>query len=510
MIQSTDSTVAGSGNRFLIATSVMLTTIMVILDTTVVNVSLPNMMAALGTTSDQITWVLTSYIVATAIIIPLSGYLAGRFGRKRLMFWSVVGFILSSAACGQAGTLTEMVVFRLLQGAFGASVIPLSQSIMVDTFDEKQRGKAMAVWGIGIMLGPILGPTLGGYITNHLDWRWIFYINVPLGLLNLAMILTFLPASSAGKPSRADWLGALFLATGIGALQTALDRGNQEDWLNSYLIVALFAVSVLALGTFVLRSFKRDDAILKISLLVDRNLAISSLMMLAFGLGLYGTIALQPIMMVQLFGYPAETTGLIMAPRGLASAAGMSMVALLINRTGPRALILAGLVLAASGSYLMSRLSLLADSSWILWTGVVQGLGMGMIFVPLTTLAYQTLSKTQTDNGSSIYNLARTIGSSIGISIASTIATRTSQINWNTLGGHIDPYNPALQQWLQNKGLTISDPLAAQLLGEELARQSGMLGFVDAFHFIALSFVALAPLLLLLKGGRNSGGLPLY
>ena len=257
--------------RWLIGAAVMLTTVMVILDMTIVNVSLPHMMGALGATSDQITWVLTTYIVVNAIFIPMTGFFAALAGRKRLMLISIGGFVVSSALCGQAHTLTEMVVFRAFQGAFGAAVIPLSQAILIDAFPAKERGKAMALWGIGVMLGPVLGPTLGGFITQHLTWRWVFYINVPVGVINILMVSRFLRNSDSHRVN-ADWWGVLLMAVGIGALQWVLDRGNQDNWFASTLILSLSIISGFALIFFIMRSWGRNDSVAQIQLLKDRNL----------------------------------------------------------------------------------------------------------------------------------------------------------------------------------------------------------------------------------------------
>jgi DHA2 family multidrug resistance protein len=493
---------AATAPRWLVAIAVMLATVMVILDMTIVNVALPHMMGALGATADQITWVLTAYIVMEAVFIPLTGFFSARLGRRRLMLASVCGFIITSALCGQAESLAEMVFFRLLQGAFGAAVVPLSQSIMVDSFPAQERGKAMALWGVGIMLGPILGPTLGGYITQHLEWRWVFYINVPVGILNL-LLITQVVRGEPAKAARADWFGALLLATGIGSLQTMLDRGTQEGWFQSAFIVALACASLAGVVSFVIRSWRRDDSILQLHLLKDRNLAAASLMMAVFGLGLFGVIALQPLMLERLFDYPAQTTGLIMAPRGLASAIGMFLVSRLIQRVGAPVLIFAGLVLAASGTYVMTWYNLSLYPDWIIWPSVLQGMGMGMVFVPLSTIAYNTLPAEATDQGSAIFNLARTVGSAMGISVAATVLTHMTQVNWNRLGGNINPFNPALQDWLAVKGMTLWEPLTPRLLASELGRQASMLGFIDAYWFIMWSFVLLAPLLLILRHARR-------
>jgi len=487
-----------TASKILTATAVLLAVMMVILDMTVVNVALPHMMGALGATPDQITWVLTSYIVAEAVIIPTSGFFAERFGRKRVILVSVTGFVIASMLCGQATSLAEMVIFRLLQGAFGASVVPLSQAIMVDTFEAKNRGKAMAIWGIGILLGPIMGPTVGGFITDHLGWQWVFYINVPIGIINLALIVAYLKQTPI-FPASADWVGALLLATGVGSLQMLLDRGNGDGWLASNFIVALIIISVACLTAFAVRSFRRPDAILRLNLLKDHNLATATFMIMAFGVGMLSTIALQPLFLEHLLGYPASTAGLVMAPRGIAVAFGMVFVATTINRFEPRWLVLIGLSLAAIGTYATTWYNLDVDKFWIIAPGVVQGLGMGMIFVPLSTLAYQTLPKEASDQAAGIFNLARTIGGSIGIAIAATVLTRASHANWQSLGAGINPYNPALKSWLDSTGLSISDPHALQMLGVELTRQATMIGFIEAFGFVTLSFLVLIPLVLLLR-----------
>ncbi|MCB1494034.1 MAG: DHA2 family efflux MFS transporter permease subunit [Rhodobiaceae bacterium] len=489
---------AGGKSTLLVSIAVMLATIMVIIDMTVVNVNLAEMMGGLGATADQITWVLTSYIVAEAVTIPLGGILAKRYGRKRVIFLSVTGFVITSALCGQAGTLSEMVIFRLAQGVFGASIIPVSQSVMIDAFPPKARGRAMAIWGIGIMLGPILGPTLGGYISEHLSWRWVFYINLPVGLLNLLLIAAFLDETER-EQAPADWLGALFLITGVGALQTVLDQGNQKDWFQSNLIVVMALISAAGLIAFVLRSHGRRDAILRIDLLQDRNLATASFMMMAFGLGMFGTIALQPLMLSELFGYPPETIGMVMAPRGMAAAVGMFTVAGLINRLDPRYLVTTGLVLSATGSVMMGWIDLNADAFWIIVPSIVQGLGMGMIFVPLSTLAFATLERRDTDFGSGIFNLSRTIGSSIGISVAATILTHKTHVARGRLADHLVPSDPNFLAWLEQHHLSLDSPQALHMVQQIYSGQAAMLGFINTFTFIAVSFAVLAPLVLLLR-----------
>lgn len=488
----------GRTSRLLASVAVLLAVLMVILDMTVVNVALPHMMGALGATPDQITWVITSYIVAEAVVIPTSGFLAARFGRKKVIIASVVGFVVTSMLCGQASTLAQMVTFRLLQGAFGASVVPLSQAVMVDMFAAEDRGKAMAIWGIGILLGPIMGPTVGGFITDHLDWRWVFYINLPIGIINLVLLSAFLDETPR-RPAVADWIGALLLATGVGALQMLLDRGNTEDWLQSNFIAALAIISVVCTVAFVVRSYNNPHAILQIDLLRDKNLATATFMIMAFGVGMMSTIALQPLFLEHMLGYPAASAGILMAPRGIAVAIGMSLVATFITKVQPRWLVLIGLTLAASGSYAMTWYNLDVGTVWIIGPGLVQGLGMGMIFVPLSALAYQTLPASASDQGAAIFNLARTVGGSAGIAIAATVLTRASQTNWQSLGAGVNPYSPGLSAWLATTGADVTDPTTIQLLGMEVFRQSTLLGFIEAFGFVTAAFALLIPFVLILK-----------
>ena len=311
----------------------------------------------------------------------------------------------------------------------------------------------MAVWGIGVLLGPIMGPTVGGFITDHLGWPWVFYINLPIGIVNLALLVAYLRPT---KPIRVpiDWLGAALLAIGVGSLQMLLDRGNVEDWLQSSLIVSLGLISIVCITAFVYRSFNRRDAILQLSLLKDRNLATSTFLIMAFGVGMLSTIALQPLFLEHLLGYPASTAGLVMAPRGIAVMAGMVIVAALISHIDSRWLVFFGLVLSSAGTYVTTTTyNLDIDKFWIIAPTIVQGIGMGMIFVPLSTLAYQTLPKSASDQAASIFNIARTIGGSVGIAIAATILTRTAHQNWQSLAGAMDPYNPAMHAWFEATGV---------------------------------------------------------
>jgi len=490
-------------SKAIITITVMLTTIMVILDMTIVNVALPNMMGTLGASTEQITWVLTSYIVVEAIMIPLTGFFVKLLGRKRLILISIGGFMMASALCGQSDSLSEMILFRLMQGFFGAFVVPLSQSIMVDTFDKSERGKAMAIWGIGIMVAPVLGPTLGGYITQHLDWRWVFYINIPVGILNLFMAASILQSEPPHKV-KADWFGALFMALGIASLQIMLDRGNQDNWFRAFDIQLAALTAIFSLSYFILRSWGRADSIVNLTLLKDRNLLFSSLLIFVFGLGLFGTVALQPIMLQNLFHYSAETTGLIMAPRGLCAAAGMFVIAPFINKADLRKIIATGFSFATLGTYLFTRQNLNSAEIDFIIPAMIQGFGMGMIFVPLSTLAYETLQQSQTSAAAGIYNIFRTLGSSVGISVATAILIHANDMSIEGLSAYIVPSNPEVSRWLSGQGMTLDTPLAIQTLVNEVNQQAMMVAFIDTFWVVMISFIFLMPMLLLIKNRTKS------
>ncbi|GHA46623.1 DHA2 family efflux MFS transporter permease subunit [Photobacterium aphoticum] len=493
-----DTVPVNPGNRTLITLAVMLSAIMVLLDMTIANVALPHMMGALGVTSEQVTWVLTSYSMAEAICIPLASYLSLKLGIRRLLLISVSGFIVTSALCGQADSLTEMVTFRIMQGAFGAAVIPLSQSIMVQIYPQEERGKAMALFSVGILLGPILGPTLGGVITENMDWRWIFYVNLPVGLFCLAMLFLFVHIDGRGE-SKIDWWLVGAMALGIGLLQMVLDRGNEEGWFTSNLILFATVISAIALVFFITRSFRIKGDIAPVWLLKDRNLAMSCLVMAGFSMGMFGITQLQPMMLEKLLDYPVDTTGFAMAPRGLTSAVVLLVMARFMDRLDARMLIVIGLLLNAAGTYLMTQYSANINLYWVLLPSIIQGAGMGLVFAPLSQLAYATLPKEYTVGGAVVYNLCRTIGGSFGISIVNTYFSRAEQREWHALGSDLSLLNPNLQQAAQAQGMTVTDPDFLVQIQALLLQQSTLVAFVYTFGFLLLSYLCLIPLLLFFK-----------
>jgi DHA2 family multidrug resistance protein len=490
-----------SAQRWLITIAVMTAAFMQVIDITIVTVAIPDMQGALASAPDQITWVLTSYLVAAGIFMPLTGYFNERLGRKNYLLFSIFGFTLASMLCGAASSLTAMVIFRILQGIFGAALVPLSQTILTDIYPKEDRGKAMALWGIGITLGPILGPTLAGYITDLSSWRWIFYVNAPAGALSLFLAWYAMPA--APKKFRAmDWSGFFLLALAIGCAQLVLDRGNQDDWFNSRTICLITALAVISFIAFFINNCRKkmtQSRLLDLTIFQDRNFTISCFLLMALGFGMFGSLVILPVMLQNLMNYSVLAAGLALAPRGISSMIGMILVSKLIKTIDPRLLISSGVLLSVVGAYGCTYYSLNINLWWIIWPLLLQGFGLSLIFIPLTTLAFATLPEKVNAEASGVFSLVRTLGASTGISIIITMFTRHGQIAWNQLGGFIQPYNLALAAYLRPLHLTIAHPLAAALLGSELLRQANMVASVDVFFLMSLSFLAMLPLVVLFK-----------
>jgi MFS transporter, DHA2 family, multidrug resistance protein len=485
-------------HRQWITFTVMLVAVIEVLDMTIVNVSLPHMMGSLSANADQITWVLTSYIVAAAIFMPLTGFLVKRVGRRRLLLVNILGFGLASALCGLSTDMTQIVLFRTLQGCLGAGLVPLSQYILRDTYPKAEHGKAMAIWGVGVMAGPVLGPTLGGYITQTLSWRWVFYINIPVCSLAFLLALRFITESTRQK-EYIDWIGMGLLATAIGALQLFLDRGNTADWFSSKLIIGLCVAWVFSLSYFIWRGWSKPNNIINLKLFRNKNFLISELMLLLFTAGILATIALQPMMMEQLMGYPTLTTGLLMAPRGIASAVAMMFVGRFNYRTDNRLFVLVGLTITLWGTYLMAQFTINTPQSMIINAGLIQGLGMGLVFVPLSTLAFSTLPTDAIAEASGLFSFARSLGSSIGISILSTYLSRSNQRHWHQLITKVDTANPSFQHWLSHLPMIPSLQTKLGVLSQQISSQANMLSFINCFYLVMIGFVVIAPLTFLLK-----------
>jgi DHA2 family multidrug resistance protein len=488
--------------RLLVTLAVMSATLIQVLDTTIVNVALPHMAGELGASTDQISWVLTSYLVSSAIVMPLTGYFTDTIGRKRFMMISIAGFVAASALCGISQNLFQIVAFRLVQGVFGAALVPLSQAIMSDAYPPEERGKAMAIWGLGVMVGPVLGPTLGGWLTDVASWRWTFYINVPVGALSLFLISNHI-SESPKRERRMDWIGLALIGAGVAGLQYMLDRGTSQDWFaaNDIRIAAVLAAAGLC--GFVWWSLRLGEhALFGLRIFKDRNFAMSCTVMLAMGLGLFGGLVLQPILLEGLLDYPIVTTGFVMAPRGIATAIAMLVVGRLTATTDPRLLVGAGMLTSAVGSWAMTHYSLDVTTFWIIWPAAVQGLGLGLIFVPLSTIAYATLPRAQMAEAAGMYSLVRTIGAAAGISVVTTLMTRQAQVSWNELGAGITKFNPAVLEYLRGLHLQPTDPHAIALIAGQIAQQAQMIAIVDVFKVTMWTFLAMLPLVLLLRKRR--------
>jgi DHA2 family multidrug resistance protein len=504
-------------NPWLVAISVMFATFMEVLDTTVVNVSLPHIAGNLSASTDEATWALTSYLVANAIILPITGWLSSRFGRKRLLMMSVTGFTISSLLCGIAPTLATLILFRVIQGATGGCLQPLSQAVLLEAFPPQDRGKAMGFWGLGIVVAPILGPVLGGWLTDNYSWRWVFYINIPVGIASIIMTQRYVfdPAYLRKESKRVDYWGLGLLALGIGALQIMLDKGQQEDWFSSNLIVALTVICIVALGWFIVHELTTPEPIVDLRVLKIRTYATGTVLMTVVGFVLYGSLVLLPLFLQQLLGYPALQAGIAMAPRGMGSFLAMPIVGMITGKVDPRKLLALGIATGGGTLIWLAHLNLQAGYWDIFWPQFVQGLSLALIFVPLTTVTMSVIAKEHMGNATSLFNLMRNIGGSMGIATAATMLARWQQGITNQLGEHVSIYDPQAVSMLNRmKGAYIAGGSDAATAAQQangamfgmILRQAYMLSFVDIFRWLGVIFLLMLPLVLLLKRPSRGGG----
>ncbi|TFW30087.1 MDR family MFS transporter [Duganella callida] len=481
-------------NRRMITISIMLATIIQALDGTIANVALPHMQGSLSASQDQITWVLTSFIVAAAIATPLTGWLCDRYGQKNIFLSSVAGFTLASALCGLAATLSQIVIARMLQGVFGAALVPLSQATLLDINPREKHGSAMAVWGMGVMIGPILGPTLGGYLTDSFNWRWVFFINLPIGAVAFYGIWRYIRKLPAPRKMRFDAFGFATLSLSIGALQMLLDRGEQNDWFGATETWIEAVVLALSFAYFVAHTATRPagKSFFDYRLLKNANYVSGLLFIFVVGLVLFATRALTPTMLQGLMGYPAKIAGLVTAPSGIGTMIAMMLVGRLVGKFDLRVLLGTGFLITAFSLWQMTRYTLVLSQSDIVWPGVIQGLGLGLVFVPLSAATFATLSPEMRADGTAIYSLMRNIGSSIGIALVQTLLARNTQIMHANLAEKITVANPAL---LDN----LATPEAAAALNNELTRQAAMIAYVDDFWLMMILTLCVIPLLLLIR-----------
>ncbi len=509
-------------NPWIVATSVMFATFMEILDTTVVNVSLPHIAGDMSATIDEATWSLTSYLVANAIILPLTGWLANYFGRKRLLMISVGGFTVASFLCGLAPNLEVLILFRVIQGMTGGALQPLSQAVLLEAFPPKDRGKAMGFWGLGVVVAPILGPVVGGWLTDSYSWRWVFYINIPVGIASLVMTQLFIfdPSYIKRKSEKVDYWGIGMLAVGIGALQVLMDKGQEDDWFASSSMRVLAAATVIGLAAFIVRELLTDHPVVDLRVFRDRTYATGVFLMTVLGFVLYGSLVLLPILLQTLLGYPSLQAGIAMAPRGMGSFIAMPVVGAMLVRVGARRLLMLGLSIGSFTLLWLGQLNLQAGYWNIFWPQFVQGISLGLIFVPLTTITMSAIAREGMGNATSLFNLMRNMGGSMGIAMATTMLYRRGQGYTHQLAEHVNPYDAPARAFLGGLRRTFesrgADPVTAMQRAEAAAfglvsRQAQMLSFVSVFRFLGFVFLALLPLLLLMRppkgGGPAAGGM---
>lgn len=490
-------------DRILITLSIMLATVMQSLDTTIANVALPHMQGGMGATQEQISWVLTSYIVAAAIFTPLTGFLGDYLGRRRLFIGSVIGFTVASMLCGAAQTLPQIILFRLLQGVFGASLVPLSQSILLDTYPPEKHGSAMAMWGMGVMVGPILGPSLGGWLTEYYNWRWVFYINLPFGILAWLGLTLYLKENKLKSGKHFDLIGFAFLSIAIGTSQLFLDRGESLDWLNSNEIIIEGVIALLCLYLFIGHILTSHTPFLEPAMFKDRNFSVGLMFIFIIGIILLATMALMPPYMQSLLNYPVIDVGLLLAPRGLGTMAAMLLVSKVSGKIDARYQIFLGLTLTSYSLWLMTLFNANIGSSEIITTGVIQGLGLGFIFVPLSTLTFATLSPQYRNDGTALFSLLRNIGSSIGISIVMTKLAQNTQMNHAAYANFITPFNTSLQQASQSGVYPLHSITGLASLNAEVTRQAMLMAYLQDFRLMMWLVLWALPLLLLLKAPVN-------
>ncbi len=499
-----DRATAGT-NRAAITACVILATIMQALDTTIANIALPYIQGSVSASQDQINWVLTSYIVAAAIMTPPTGYLAGRFGRKRLFLAAVVGFTVASMLCGMAQSLVQIVLFRILQGMFGAALVPLSQSVLLDVYPKERQGFAMALFGVAVMVGPILGPVLGGWLTENYTWRWVFYINLPIGAVAFLGITTFLPETGQNVGAKLDWFGFGTLSLAIGALQVLLDRGEQLDWFGSGEIWIEAIVAAAAFYLFFVHTFTAGEPFVRPVLFRDRNFAAGTLFIAIVGISYLASLALLTPYLQNLMNYPIVTAGLVMGPRGIGTMAAMMIVGRLVGRVDTRLLLAIGLSLTACGLYQMTSWTPDVSQATIIGNGMIQGAGLGFMFVPLSTVTLSTLPPEQRTEGAGLYNLSRNIGSSVGISAVTSLLTQNTQANHADIVQHVTAVNRVFENPAIAQFWNPATDVGRAALDAMITRQAEIIAYIDDFKLMMIVTLAAIPLLIVFKKPPGGG-----
>ena len=495
-----------TSERLIVTVGVMMAVLLQVLDTTIANVALPHMAADLSATQDQINWVLTSYIVSSAIALPISGWLADRVGRKRLLLISVVGFTVASVLCATATSLSEMVVFRAFQGVSGAFIVPLAQATLFDINPKEKHGQAMALFGGGVMIGPILGPVLGGWLTDNYDWRWVFLVNLPVGILCTLIMLRYMPKTEAHRRNF-DMLGFILLGLALAGLQLFLDRGEQQDWLSSWEIRIELGLAIAASWMFVVHMVTTKHPLFERAMFTDRNFATSLVFMAATGVLLLAGLALLPPLLQNMYGYSVLQSGFLTAPRGLGTLVSMLIAGRATGKIDARLLVGIGVVLMGTSLYMMTGFALDQPSRPVIVSGVVQGLGLGLIFVPLQTLAFETLTARLRTTGAALLNLSRNIGGSVGISIVSTELVRMTQIAHADLAHNITEQTlPTIDPTVLQTVYPVVGQTALAIINGEVTRQAVFIAYLDDFKLMMIVTFAVLPLLFFMKRGNKVGG----
>ena len=495
-------------NRTAITVCVILATLMQALDTTIANVALPYLQGSVSATQDQIAWVLTSYLVAAAIMTPTTGFLTGRFGLKRVFLASVAGFTVASMLCGVAQSLVEIVLFRVLQGMFGAALVPLSQTVLMNIYPPARQGSALALWSTAVMVGPVLGPVLGGWLTSAYSWRFVFYINVPIGIASLLGMIVFMPRATGDARTKLDWFGFGALSVAIAAGQILLDRGQQLDWFSSSEIVIEGIIAASALYLFVVHTFTARAPFLRPSLFRNRNFAAGCLFGVVVGLTYFASLALQPPYLQNLMNYPVLTAGLVLGPRGLGTMGTLIVVGRLVGRVDTRLLLAVGIGLTAWSFNVMTGWTPNVSSTTIVAVGIVQGIGLGFLFLPLSVATLSTLPPELRAEGAGFYTLLRNIGSSVGISVVNAMLTRNTQVNHAAIGQHVMAVNRAFEDPMIER---FWDPVTAAgrtALDSVITQQAQIIAYIDDYKLLLFATLAAIPLLVVFKKPANAGSAP--
>ncbi len=500
-------------NKWLIALAVMVPTLIEIIDISIVNVALDHIRGSLSAGIDESTWSITSYLVSNAVIIPMTGWLSRFFGRKRYLIISITLFTVSSFLCGSAWNLQSLVFFRVLQGIGGGALQPISQSILLETFPPSQHGIAMAIFGVGIMFGPIIGPLLGGWITDNWSWHWIFFINVPIGIISIMLTTLFItdPPYMKRMKMKIDYWGLVFLSLGLGCLQIVLDKGQQENWFSSGFIVWLSIIAFVSLVSFVVVELFTDQPVVNLRAFRNRTFSTGNIIMFLGFFNLFASIVLLPIYLQTLMGYTAFLAGLVLGPGGIATMIALPIAGNLVNRINPKYLLAFGITVNAYATYLMSNFNLHADFNTVIWPRIVLGIGMGFFFIPLTTMTMSGIRREEMGNASAIYNLLRNLGGSFGVAFVTTVLSRRAQVHQNHLVEHLTPFDSAFQmfseqgaKFLQYRGFSESAPEYGSLgmIYRELLRQASMMAFNDAFFLVCIIMSCVLPLVFFMRRAK--------